>query len=127
MTSVLVPATNALAGTLKVNSVLLPRYVPIVRLRELGWLDGLGFAELNELTEIAGRPPAMAAVRPIRTVCAATWFAASVNRIVVGLFTATHCAAGNPLAALPTVNVTGPQLALRLSDGCIEVRLGPFL
>src|SRR5689334_10298578 len=46
--------------------------------------------------------------------------------MVVGLLTATHCAAGNALAALPTVNVTGPQLALRLSEGCMTPRLAPL-
>lgn len=62
----------------------------MVRLREDGWLDGDGAAEVQLFTVICGRPPAHAAVIPIRTVRAATWLDDSVNRTVVGLLTSLN-------------------------------------
>src|SRR2546421_7827822 len=111
---VFVPLTNALAGTAYVNTASLPRQVPIVRLRELGCVEGAGAADVQPLTAICGLPPAYAAVNPIRTVCAATWPDDRLKRTVVGLFTPFHCSAGkSPVALPPTVNVTGPQPRMR--------------
>src|SRR5262245_5698171 len=98
----------------------------MVRLRELGCVDAPGFAAANELTVTLGRPPAIAAVMPIRTTCALTWAAVRLKRNVVGLLPSFHRPADNAEAALPMVNVTGPQLPLRASDGCISDRLPPL-
>src|SRR4051794_906089 len=99
----------------------------MVRLRELGWDEAGGAAEVQPFTVICGRPPANAAVRPMRTVCAATWAAERENRTVVGLLTSFHWYAGKALRALlPAVQVTGAQEPLRESDGCVEVRLAAF-
>ena len=50
------------------------------------------------------------------------------HEIVVGSLTALNCAIGNALASsLPMVKVTGPQEAMRESDGCIVSILFAFL
>src|SRR5882724_2279854 len=64
---------------------------------------------------------------PMRRVCAATWADVRLNLIVVGLLSARSWRAGKlPVEVLPTVKVTGPQLALRTSCGCIWEMLLPL-
>src|ERR1700733_4493820 len=76
---------------------------------------------------MTGRPLAYALVAPIFTVCAATWAAVRLNLIVVGVLSPRNCTAGKLLVALvPTVYVTGPQLFMRTSEGCMLARLSPL-
>ena len=72
------------------------------------------------LTVTCGLPPANASVVRILSVRAPIWLLDAVHLIVVGLFTLLNCAMGNWLALLlPMVNVTGPQLLMRESEGCM--------
>ena len=66
-----------------------------------------------------GRPPAKLSVVAILKV-AAPGALAKLNLMVTGLFTSLNTAMGkSEREELPTVYVSGPQLAMRLSDGCI--------
>src|SRR5476649_183468 len=64
---------------------------------------------------------------PIFSVCAAAACAAVRLKVtVVGLLSPRNCTAGNVLVAPPTPKVTGPQLLLRLSEGCRMLIVCPF-
>lgn len=74
----------------------------------------------HPLTVIDGRAPANARVVPILSIKVPLILVVE-NLIVVGLLTATTWAIGNAsVPLLPTVYVSGPQDAMRLSVGCMR-------
>src|SRR5213592_2680293 len=99
----------------------------MVKLRELGWIEAAGAAEVKLFTVICGRPLLYAQVIPILRVRAAIWLGARLNLIVVGLFLPRNWMAGTtPGESTPAKKVGVSQGDIRTSDGCICAILSPL-
>lgn len=123
MVMVLLPLTSVPAGMLTSYTSPLPRYAPLVTPRLSILVGALGAGPVQLFTTACGRAPAKLSVVAIRSV-AAPGALARVNLIVTGLLTLLNTAMGKSLSAeLPTVYVSGPQLLIRVSDGCMRRNL----
>ena len=79
-----------------------------------------GASDCQSLTLTVGRPLANELVVRMRRVRSPMSLSPAFQEIVVGSLTALNCAIGNALASsVPMVKVTGPQEAMRESEGCI--------
>ena len=79
-----------------------------------------GASDCQSLTLTVGRPLANELVVRMRRVRSPMSLSLAFQEIVVGSLTALNCAIGNALASsVPMVKVTGPQEAMRESEGCI--------